>query len=167
MALDDHVRRGHPITFAVLTLWALIEMIITAILVSVDNRSRGGLFIHSVRDRERFLLFASLWTLLFSILYIVGFLRASGSFLFSIASHGVWLFLTWVFWLAGAAAITDSLDGGLDCGTFNFSHCNQLNASEAFAWLSFVTVTFAFVFVVFLGVRSARTGNGFGGPLIV
>jgi len=55
-----------------------------------------------------------------------------------------------VFWLSGAAAITESLDGGLDCGyvqsvnvwhwltsaqSHHFVYCGQLNALEAFAWI--------------------------------
>ena len=64
------------------------------------------------------------------------------------------MFLTWVFWLAGAAAITDTLGGGLNCGCVVFAifphvrrsnrdmtsrdavtYCGQLNALEAFAWV--------------------------------
>lgn len=118
----------------------------------------------------------------------VGFLRATSSFLFSIASHGVWLFLTWVFWsvpsrrllhpleadptlfrrLAGAAAITNALGGGLNCGSMRgFAHCNQLNAAEAFAWINWILATFAFVVVVVVGARSARRGDGFGGAVVV
>ena len=49
-------------------------------------------------DRVRFLLFTGLWTFFFSFFYLFGFLKATTSFLFSIASHVAWLFLTWVFW---------------------------------------------------------------------
>lgn len=63
------------------------------------------------------------------------------------------MFMTWVFWLAGAAAITDSLGGGLNCGYVplfillpkneaefiasrdHITYCGQLNAEEAFAWI--------------------------------
>jgi len=165
MVFDDHVRRGHPFVFGFITLVSLIELIITAILVHDDN-SNGGLYSHTIRDRERFLLFTSLWTILFSIFYIVGFLKASGSFLLSIASHGIWLFITWVVLLAGAAAITDTLGGSATCGRFGLPHCHQLTATEAFAWINWILLTFAFFIVVFTGARSMRSGDGFGGPLV-
>lgn len=65
------------------------------------------------------------------------------------------MFVTWIFWIAGAAAITDTLGGGLNC-SFVFTvilcgdsspdvptlihrtgitYCEQLNALEAFAWI--------------------------------
>lgn len=46
------------------------------------------------------------------------------------------LAITWVLWLAAAAAITQTLGGSLNCSheTF-FIYCGQLNALEGFAWL--------------------------------
>lgn len=116
-----------------------------------------------------------------------GFLTSATSFLFSIASHAVWLFITWIFWcvslqaqdrgdlansrlslnrLAGAAAITNTLGGGLNCDDYPGAHCNQLNAAEAFAWINWILATFAFAVILFVGARSARSGNGFGTALI-
>ena len=46
------------------------------------------------------------------------------------------LFVTWVFWLAAAAALTQSLGGALDCHTqTEFVYCGHLNALSGFAWL--------------------------------
>lgn len=46
------------------------------------------------------------------------------------------LFMTWVFWLAAAAALTQSLGGALDCHTnTEFVYCGHLNALAGFAWL--------------------------------
>lgn len=68
--------------------------------------------------------------------------------------------------LAGAAAMTDVLNGGLDCDNYEGGHCDTLNASLAFAWLSWIVTTFAFGVILFIGARSARSGNGFGGGLL-
>ncbi|KAI5474292.1 MARVEL-like domain protein [Pseudohyphozyma bogoriensis] len=96
------------------------------------------------------------------------FMQAAGSFLFSIASHAVYLFLTWLFWLAGTAALTHTLGGGLDCSSIpDFAHCNQLNSAMAFGWIMWILSTFALVVVGVIGGRSARRGDGFGGALIV
>ena len=50
----------------------------------------------SYRDRVRFLLFTSWWTVVFTAGYLAFFLINAGSFLVSIASHGIWLTLTYV-----------------------------------------------------------------------
>lgn len=62
--------------------------------------------------------------------------------------------MTWVFWTAGAAAITAAYSGGLDCSYVIFlvfyrditkncfanrrdivAYCGQQNAQEGFAWV--------------------------------
>ena len=54
------------------------------------------------------------------------------------------LFVTWVFWLAAAAALTQSLGGALDCHTqTEFVYCGHLNALSGFAWL----IWFVFFFI--------------------
>ena len=113
------------------------------------------------------------WTIVFGAFFIVAFLKATTSIIASIASQAVWVFLTWLFWLAGAAAMTNYLDGGLSCGSYDGPHCSMftplfvfsgaqrlnlladnLNATLAFGWIQFILFTFLFVFLIFLGVRS-------------
>ncbi|KAI0321271.1 hypothetical protein OF83DRAFT_1100554 [Amylostereum chailletii] len=163
MAFDNHVRRGHPVTFALLLIIAIIELAISAFLTARFNQYHNFLST-GVRDRVRFLLFTSIWTIVFAPFFMGMFFAAPGSIFASVASHGIFLFITWVFWLAGAAALTDSYGGRLDCD-FNFVYCGQQNALEAFAWIEWVLLTFAFFFVVFMGARSVRAGDGARGPL--
>ncbi|GAA5952618.1 hypothetical protein JCM8115_003652 [Rhodotorula mucilaginosa] len=162
---EAHIKRGHVITFSLLALFSLIEWIIAAALVSYYNKDHNYPS-NSVRDRVRFLLFAGLWTFVFSFVYIAGFLTAATNFLFSIASHVVWLFVTWVFQLAGTAALSSALGGSLDCSFYNGPHCSQLNALEAFGWICWILLTFMLAFAVWIGARSARSGNGFGGAVV-
>ncbi|KAI0347858.1 hypothetical protein BDW22DRAFT_1349932 [Trametopsis cervina] len=163
---DRHIRRGHPITFGLIILFAIIELAIASWLVSRFN-AHHNYFSTDERDRTRFLLFTSIWTIFFSFLYMLLFLHSasSGSVLTSVGSHGVFMFLTWIFWLAGAAAITDTLNGGLNCGT-GVIYCDQLNALEAFAWVETVLVTFALVVVTLRGVSSSRRGDGIRGQMV-
>lgn len=51
---------------------------------------------HSYRDRLRFLVFTSWWTVVFTALFLVFFLINKLSFIVSIASHGIWFALTYV-----------------------------------------------------------------------
>jgi hypothetical protein len=46
------------------------------------------------------------------------------------------LFVSWIFWLAAAVALTRNLGGTLNCDTQDkFVYCGHLNALEGFAWL--------------------------------
>lgn len=87
----------------------------------------------AIRDRTRFLVFTSWWTVLGSIIFAgLFFHSSSGSILTSVAAHGILsvpaqppvaifcslvrsLILTWIFWTAGAASITQAIGGGVDC----------------------------------------------------
>lgn len=120
----------------------------------------------SIRNTVRFLVFVSWWTVVFSAAYIALFWTASSNFLASIASHGIWLFVTWVFWLAGAAALTAALGGGEVCSHSDLIHCNQIVAAEAFAWINFIIITIAFVLVVLLGVGAMRRGDRLSAGLV-
>ena len=64
----------------------------------------------------------------------------------------------WLFWMAGAAALTASLGGGADCN-LNIAYCGQLNASEAFAWIEWILMTFTLVVVLILGSSAIRRGD--------
>jgi hypothetical protein len=96
------------------------------------------------------------------------------------------LFVTWVFWLAAAAALTQSLGGALDCHTqTEFVYCGQLNALSGFAWLIWfvsvspyiclthkliivyrVVLTFMFLFVIIQSIMRMRRGEGVASPMV-
>ncbi|OAX39667.1 hypothetical protein K503DRAFT_739030 [Rhizopogon vinicolor AM-OR11-026] len=166
MNFDTHMRRGHTIVFSLIIFFSIIELAISAWLTSRFN-AHHNFFSLAERDRTRFLLFTSIWTIVFSSLYIFFFFSLPDSFLSSVASHILFLFLTWVFWTAGAASITAALGGGLNCNTQSvFVYCGQLNALEGFAWVIWILVTFAILVVLIRGVVSARRGDGIRGALI-
>ncbi|KAH9917161.1 hypothetical protein B0H21DRAFT_770187 [Amylocystis lapponica] len=164
---DPHVRRGHPIVFGLIILFGIIELAISGWLVSRYN-SHHNYPSSSVRDRARFLLFDACWTIFFSLFYLALFLHSAsdGSVLTSVFSHGVFLTITWILWLAGASAITASLGGHLRCAHSGVNYCGQLNALEGFAWVEWLMLTFALVIVLFRGVAAARRGDGLRGQLI-
>ncbi|KAF8899319.1 hypothetical protein BD779DRAFT_1465255 [Infundibulicybe gibba] len=143
MSMDSHVKRGHPITFGLLIFFAIIELALAAWLTSRFNAHHNYLNI-SERDRVRFILFCSTWTIAFSTFYLVLFLHSpGGSVLTSIASHLIFLFFTWIMWTAGAAAVTQMLGGGLNCK---------------------ILVTFITVVILIRAISAARRGDGYRGP---
>lgn len=156
----DAIRRTHPILFSLLTLFAIIELSIAAWLISRYN-SHHNYLSTSVRNRTRYLLFCAIWTTLLVPLFLMMFLLASGHFLSSVASHGIFLFITWALWLAGAAAITNALGGRLNCSR-HFVYCGQLNALEAFAWIEWALLTLALLSVIWWAVKGRQSGRDDG-----
>ncbi|THH08350.1 hypothetical protein EW145_g2766 [Phellinidium pouzarii] len=166
---DRHIRRGHPVLFGLIVLFAIIEGSISSWLASRYGRHHNFPST-AVRDRTSFLAFTSWWTVLFGILYIALFLHSasSGSVLTSVGSHGLFLVITWIFWTAGAASITSALGGGNNCSNIDFPllYCNQLNAEEGFAWVVWIFVSLALLVVLFRGCASTRRGDGLRGQLV-
>ncbi|KAI0029451.1 hypothetical protein K488DRAFT_56328 [Vararia minispora EC-137] len=167
MALDDHVRRFHPVTLGLLTLFSIVELCITAWLQAHYNAHHNYPNL-STRDRTTFLLFASSWTIFFSLAFITLFMHSAstGSVLTSVASHFVIFFMTWVFWTAGAASITSALGGGIDCSNAGIPYCDQLMAEMAFAWICWAFVTIFLIAILGLGIRTIRRGSGYRGQLV-
>jgi len=165
MALGSIVQRGLPIFSGFVLLFALIEMIITAVLVSSYN-STDSYPDGSYKGAIRFLLFTSIWTLVTGGGLLAAFFLATSSIVASIASFGAWAALTWLFWMAGAAAITAATSGSLHCHHSALAHCYQLQATEGFAWIQFILFVLFIGLLIFLGVRSSRNGNGFAGSMI-
>ncbi|KXN85993.1 hypothetical protein AN958_10603, partial [Leucoagaricus sp. SymC.cos] len=115
------------------------------------------------RDRVRYFLFVSAWTVLLFPLFLFFFL----SFAASVLSNIIFLLITWVIWLAASAALTESVGGGLNCSTNNvFRYCGQVNALIAFGWITWIFLTFALLCCIFLGVRTVKRGDGYKGGLV-
>jgi hypothetical protein len=164
MSYGSFLKPGYFIFFVAIFVFAIIELSISAWVTARYNTHHDFLST-SLRDRVRFLLFCSIWTTFLSPLFPVLLLLGGVEVLASVAAHLIFLFITWVFWLSGAAAITESLGGGLDCSR-HFVYCGQLNALEAFAWIEWVFLTLGFIFAIVVAVRSGQRGEGYGGPVV-
>ena len=111
----------------------LLQLSISAWLTARYHDHRNYLST-TERDRVHFLLFCSIWTTFLSPIFPVLLILERVQIMAGIAAHAILcvisailrpvipliaiscsLFLSWVFWLSGAAAITESLGGGLDC----------------------------------------------------
>ncbi|KAF9449984.1 hypothetical protein P691DRAFT_508254 [Macrolepiota fuliginosa MF-IS2] len=166
MGVDSVVRRSYPIFFAFVFCFSVITLAISGWLVARFNshhnyRSKGE------RDRVRYFLFVSSWTVLLLPFLMTLFMIARNSIGASVLSHVVFLFVTWVFWLTASAALTEALGGGLNCSTNTlFRYCGQLNALVAFGWINWVFLSFALFVALLLGIRTIKRGDGYGGSLV-
>jgi len=166
MNVNSATRRGHPIVFGFLVVAAIIEMCIAAWVTAQYNQNHNFPSL-SLEARVRYILFASIWTVFLGSLYLVLFMLMAGHKITSIGSHFVFLSLTWLFWLAAAAALTQSLGGALNCDLLDtFAYCGQLNAMEGFAWLIWLVLTLMLLFVLIRGIMGARQGNGVTAPMV-
>ncbi|KAJ7215312.1 hypothetical protein B0H12DRAFT_1205670 [Mycena haematopus] len=167
MGMDTHVRRGHPITFGLIIFFGIIELALSAWLTSKFNMLHNQRSL-TERDRVRFTLFTSTWTILFSGILLVLFWHSTdGSVLTSVLSHLIVLSFSWIMWTAVVSSVTSMLGGGLSCNHQNtYVYCNQLNALEGFAWVEWVLVTFAIIVVIVRGISAARRGDGYRGSLV-
>ncbi|GAC71744.1 checkpoint 9-1-1 complex, HUS1 component [Moesziomyces antarcticus T-34] len=154
------IRRGHPISFLLFTFVAFIVAVIASTLVA-DYNSNGNAPTKGIENATRFLLFAGWWGFLIGAVYTGLFLASVGGVITSIAGHGVALFLTWIFWLAGAAALTDRTGGSFNCADkgYPFPYCNSTKALMAFAWIGWIILTLMFAVVVFFGARAFSGGR--------
>jgi len=160
------MRKGLPIMYGGIIVFSIIEMCIAAWITAKYNANHNSPN-SGLRARVRYILFVSIWTILASSVYLGLFLTMAGSVISSVASHIVYLSVTWIFWLAAAAALTQSVGGSLNCSTqTKFVYCGQLNALEGFAWLIWVLLTFMLIFVLIRGIKVAKRGDGVAGPMV-
>jgi len=158
--MTDSLRRGYFIFFTVLVAFAIIVLAISAWLTA---RYGSNYPFTAERDRVHFLLFCSIWTTLLSPIFPTLLLLGLAELLTSITAHAIFLFVSWVFWLSGAAALTASLDTVSTCRLFLF--CSHVSALEAFAWMEWIILTFGFGCIIVIALRSTHRGQGFSGPV--
>jgi len=164
--MNDVTRRGHPFVFGALIVFSIIEICIAAWITAKYNAN------HNFPDTGfqnlvRFVLFTSIWTVVLGSMYLMLFICMAGNAFTSVVSHFVFLFVTWIFWVAAAASLTNSLGGTLNCNTQDtFAYCGHLNALEGFAWLIVVLMSLMLLFVLIRGIMGQRRGEGFTAPMV-
>jgi hypothetical protein len=147
------IRRGHPIVFTFLAFWSFIIAVIASTLTS-DFNSKHNSPSDETTGAVRFLVFVGWWTFLFSIAYLALFLTGVGGVFTSIAGHGIWIFLTWLFMLAGAGAITASINDDGD------PYHSSRRALAGFSWIAWIQLTLMLALVGFIGGKAFRGGRG-------
>ncbi|KAH9824935.1 hypothetical protein DFH28DRAFT_942277 [Melampsora americana] len=162
----------HPIGFSFIILFSFIEFLISSILISNYN-SNDSYFSDDIRDRLKFLLFTSIWSLSLTSLYLYGSFKLSSSIFFSLISHSIFLFISWIFWFSASISISHSLNG-LSCGDLflidsrinvGIRYCDSLKAIEAFAWIQWITLTLVLGYIGWIGSKALKSGTGLKTPM--
>ncbi|WFD32960.1 ribonucleoside-diphosphate reductase [Malassezia sp. CBS 17886] len=152
MDLSTIVRRGHPIAFGLFAVFSFIVAIIASVLVA--NFNSNGQPLGEVRDSTRFMVFTGWWSVLFSIVYLVLFITGIGGPFSSIASHAVFIFVTWVFWLAGSAALSAKVTDSSKYSEYHIRNGDALQALVAFGWIGWYVLVVAYRVLTETGLNS-------------
>ena len=90
---------------------------------------------------------------------MVLFLTGTGGVVSSIAVHGLVLFVTWVFWLCGSAALSNGV-GNMSCNSEAPRDCDAVKAILAFGWIGWIELTFLLCVICYLAFKAFRGGRG-------
>ncbi|KAF9526436.1 hypothetical protein CPB83DRAFT_857805 [Crepidotus variabilis] len=128
--------RYHPLSFALMMLCGLLELGMTAWLISSGNETHRWT---SQRYHSLLILlcFNSSWTTLFSTIYMLAYVDGASHFLANIASSVAWLVITTVLWGAGAGIMHNTRVGGNCPNQPTLSQCRQTLTVEAVGWAEF------------------------------
>ncbi|KAH9457694.1 hypothetical protein MJO28_004751 [Puccinia striiformis f. sp. tritici] len=147
----------HVAIFSLVIIGCLAEIVTSGILVGDFTKLPDY---SAIATRTRYLLFCGLWTFLFSTIYVVGLSTAPDHLLFSVASHLIWLGVTIVLFVSGAAALTTEIKGQ------HFPHQQRLEILQGFAWADSILLGLALLLILGIGIgrRNGLSGNLLGGP---
>ncbi|KAK7048350.1 hypothetical protein R3P38DRAFT_2868809 [Favolaschia claudopus] len=142
----------HPFLFTLIALLAAAELGLSAYWVNRVQDEPSSRF----KSLLIFILFDSVWTLLFAGAYVFWIIDGALHGLASIGSSGVWLVITTILWGVAAGLWRDDVVKDADCdGTPALSICRQFVGLEAIAWTEMGLCILTLLAAVFW-VRSSR-----------
>ncbi|TFK36688.1 hypothetical protein BDQ12DRAFT_609412 [Crucibulum laeve] len=124
------LQRFAPLVYVFLVLSSLAEVAIASWLL-LQYRFHGNYPNVIALRGTRLVLFSACWTSLTAGAYTLLFLHPTWSKhpISSIGTQAIWVFATWVFWIAGAAVINASVPGLLVGGSCDgVIYCGQIRA---------------------------------------
>lgn len=156
------IRRYHPILFSLITAIAIALLGLTAWThhqYSKFGLTRGVLGTGLSR-RLDFLIFLSVWTTVFGAAYIIFAHTGRFGAIASHASHVLWLLITWIMWLIGAALYHQYLNHHKFCGVTT-RMCQVNRAIRALSWIEFALCLITMLIIILhIGSKTARYRTG-------
>ncbi|KAF9001571.1 hypothetical protein BDQ17DRAFT_1244386 [Cyathus striatus] len=124
------LQRYAPLVYIFLVLSSLAEVAISSWLI-LQYRFHHNYPSIVVRNGTRFILFCASWTSGIGGAYSVLFLHPTWSRhpVSSIGTQALWVFITWIFWVAGAGTINTAIPTLLMRGQCDgIAYCGQLRS---------------------------------------
>jgi len=152
------LQRYGPVVYAFLVFGSLAETAVAAWLL-LQYRFNNNYPSVATRTGIRFILFCACWTVMTAGAYTLLFLHPvwSKHAISSIGAQAIWIFMTWLFWIFGAAIVNSDLPGLLATGLCDgLVYCGQIQALFALAVLEILTLTMGMVTVMWLAWQSGR-----------
>jgi len=112
------------------------------------------------RNGTRFLLFSSCWTTATAAVYTLLFLHPVWSKhpVASIGAQAIWIIVTWIFWIVGAALINTGVPSLLVKGRcVGMVYCAQLSSLFGLAVVESLTLTAGMATMIWLAWQSTRS----------
>ncbi|GAA5854427.1 hypothetical protein JCM8547_001818 [Rhodosporidiobolus lusitaniae] len=142
------------ILYAVLALSSLLTFILAAAFVGRTEDEYGGYY----RSSVELLVTGILAMIALPVLHFLFHRRGSQSIVGSLLVELVVVFVLWLLFLGGAAAMADQLPG-LNSSYCDTSLCSLGRAVEAFAWISWIALTLLFALLLTGGILAHRRGD--------
>ncbi|GAA5895982.1 hypothetical protein JCM6882_005579 [Rhodosporidiobolus microsporus] len=143
------------ILYAVLAVTSILTFILSAAFVGKTEADFDGYYEASVE----LLVTGILAMITLPVLHFLFHRRGSTSIIGSLMVELAVVFVLWALFLGGAAAMADQLPG-LSSSYCTGTLCSLGRAVEAFAWISWVCLTFLFIGLLTFGILGHTRGNG-------
>jgi len=126
----------HPILFALMSTCAVAEVGLTAFLIEAGNENHTW---PSARYHSLLILFLfnAVWTMLFSMAYVLWMVGGAVHLLASVASSIIWLLISTVLWGVASSLMRVTRHGKNCPDSPAISRCRQSLTVEALGWSEF------------------------------
>ncbi|KAK0236146.1 hypothetical protein EDD85DRAFT_839516 [Armillaria nabsnona] len=150
-----------PLVYAFMVITALAEVATSSwLLVQYHIHDNYPNFL--TRTGTIILLSSACWTCLTAGLFTLIFLHPTYRThpVSSVGSQGLWLLMTWMLWISGAAVVNGAIPSLITKGScLSIVYCGQLRTLFALAVLETVTFSGSLAILIFLVWSSARNGH--------
>ncbi|ODN95860.1 hypothetical protein L198_04479 [Cryptococcus wingfieldii CBS 7118] len=154
MPSESLIRWSHRGLFALIAIASLISLVISAVLVGYYNKhGYPSHHTHAYRDRIRILLVASVWTMAWALILIIGFAAMGTSAVFGLITHLVPIAISFLLFLIGVSALTGLTDK-ISCSKSSetFSRCKYVKGLVVISWIDTIFIFAALIFLITLAV---------------
>ncbi|RXK37873.1 hypothetical protein M231_04872 [Tremella mesenterica] len=146
------VRLSHSILYGLTLLASIIALAISAALVKYYNDNGYPPAHHEAyKARIRILLVASVWTVVFGLIFLIGFNTIGRHVAMGILTHLVPTAIGFILFLIGVSSLT-ALTDKVDCGNSgqSFKRCDIVKGLVVISWIDTIFLFLSLAFIITL-----------------